>query len=89
MAGTCALAAGLAVAGCGSAGSSRITLEHWDRLPPSQQEQVIGRQKLTGAPIGASGEFSPLDLGQRDGQGNLAIPANAHVRLAAPVAPGA
>jgi deferrochelatase/peroxidase EfeB len=62
----------------------RITLEHWDRLPPSQQEQVIGRRKLTGAPIGAPDEFSPLDLGQRDGQGNQVIPATAHVRLAAP-----
>jgi deferrochelatase/peroxidase EfeB len=56
----------------------RITLEHWDRLPPSQQEQVIGRRKLTGAPLGASDEFSPLDLS------GTAIPANSHVRLAAP-----
>ncbi|HXL95376.1 MAG TPA: Dyp-type peroxidase [Streptosporangiaceae bacterium] len=62
----------------------RITLEHWDRLPPSQQEQVIGRRKLTGAPIGAPDEFSPLDLGQRDAQGSPVIPATAHVRLAAP-----
>ena len=62
----------------------RITLEHWDRLPPSLQEQVIGRQKLSGAPLGQSGEFSPLDLDQRDAEGNRVIPANAHVRLAAP-----
>jgi deferrochelatase/peroxidase EfeB len=62
----------------------RITLEHWDRLPAGQQEQVIGRQKATGAPLGATSEFSPLDLGRRDPQGNLAIPADAHVRLAAP-----
>jgi deferrochelatase/peroxidase EfeB len=62
----------------------RITLEHWDRLPPSLQEQVIGRQKLTGAPLGQPGEFSPLDLDKRDAGGNPVIPANAHVRLAAP-----
>jgi deferrochelatase/peroxidase EfeB len=62
----------------------RITLEHWDRLPPNLQEQVIGRQKLNGAPLGQSGEFSPLDLDRRDAQGNPVIPADAHVRLAAP-----
>jgi deferrochelatase/peroxidase EfeB len=54
----------------------RITLEHWDRLPPGQQEQVIGRQKLSGAPLGQPGEFSPLDLAD--------LPETAHVRLAAP-----
>jgi deferrochelatase/peroxidase EfeB len=62
----------------------RITLEHWDRLPASQQQQVIGRQKLNGAPLGQPGEFSPLDLNQRDPQGSPVIPADAHVRLAAP-----
>jgi deferrochelatase/peroxidase EfeB len=66
----------------------RITLEHWDRLPPSQQEQVIGRQKLTGAPLGAASEFSALDLDHRDTQGHPVIPADAHVRLAAPAANG-
>jgi deferrochelatase/peroxidase EfeB len=62
----------------------RITLEHWDRLPPALQEQVIGRQKLNGAPLGQAGEFSPLDLGRRDAAGSPVIPADAHVRLAAP-----
>jgi deferrochelatase/peroxidase EfeB len=62
----------------------RITLEHWDRLAPALQEQVVGRTKLGGAPLGASDEFSPLDLEARDHQGNLVIPETAHVRLAAP-----
>jgi deferrochelatase/peroxidase EfeB len=62
----------------------RITLEHWDRLPPASQEQVIGRQKLTGAPVGASGEFDPLDLDAKNGQGEYLIAQTAHVRLAAP-----
>ena len=62
----------------------RITLEHWDRLEPSAQEQVIGRHKLDGAPLGQSGEFSPLNLDARDAQGNPVIPATAHIRLAAP-----
>jgi deferrochelatase/peroxidase EfeB len=62
----------------------RITLEHWDRIPANQQEQVIGRQKLNGAPLGQPGEFSPLDLDQRDTSGDPVIPVDAHVRLAAP-----
>ncbi len=66
----------------------RITLEHWDRIPPGQQEQVIGRQKLSGAPLGAASEFSPLDLDRRDAQGDLVVPVDAHVRLAAPAMNG-
>jgi deferrochelatase/peroxidase EfeB len=66
----------------------RITLEHWDRLEPSSQEQVIGRHKLDGAPLGQSDEFSPLNLDARDAQGNPVIPATAHVRLAAPQSNG-
>ena len=37
----------------------RIALEHWDRLAPNLQEQVIGRSKLDGAPLGQRNEFSP------------------------------
>jgi deferrochelatase/peroxidase EfeB len=62
----------------------RIELEHWDRLALSMQEQVIGRRKLTGAPLGASGEFSALDLDAREADGGYVIPETAHVRLAAP-----
>ncbi|HEX3826690.1 MAG TPA: Dyp-type peroxidase [Sporichthyaceae bacterium] len=64
----------------------RITLEHWDRLAPDLQEQVIGRHKFTGAPLGAAGEFDPLDLDAKDASGNYLIPQTAHVRLAAPAA---
>ncbi len=64
----------------------RITLEHWDRLAPDLQQLVIGRQKLSGAPLGSASEFSALDLTSKDAQGNPVIPADAHVRLAAPQA---
>lgn len=62
----------------------RITLEHWDRLPVPAQEQVIGRQKVSGAPLGGSHEFDALALQVRDAAGKLHIPETAHVRLAAP-----
>jgi deferrochelatase/peroxidase EfeB len=64
----------------------RITLEHWDRIPAGLQEQVVGRHKLTGAPLGEQSEFSPLDLTRRDSSGNPVIPLTAHVRLASPQA---
>ena len=62
----------------------RMALEHWDRLAPSQQETVIGRQKLNGAPLGESGEFDALDLTAKGSNGQPVIPTTAHVRLAAP-----
>jgi deferrochelatase/peroxidase EfeB len=65
----------------------RIELEHWDRLAPSLQEQVVGRHKLNGAPLGASSEFSPLDLDATN-SGGYVIPETSHVRLASPQANG-
>jgi deferrochelatase/peroxidase EfeB len=62
----------------------RISLGHWDVQSLGTQEQVIGRYKMSGAPLGKSGEFDALDLGAKDGQGNPFIPVNSHVRLASP-----
>ena len=62
----------------------RITLEHWDRLPVAAQEQVVGRQKVSGAPLGGQDEFDELRLDARDATGALHIPEMSHVRLAAP-----
>ncbi len=64
----------------------RIALEHWDRTPVDFQEQVVGRHKYSGAPLGEKNEFDPLDLGAMDANGNPVIPDDAHVRLAAPEA---
>jgi len=60
----------------------RIALEHWDRMNVVFQEQTIGRRKYSGAPLGRSEEFAPLDLEAMDHDGNPVIPENAHVRLA-------
>jgi deferrochelatase/peroxidase EfeB len=61
----------------------RISLEHWDRTEVDFQEQVIGRHKYSGAPIGKSGENEPLELDRADKDGNPLIADNAHVRLGA------
>lgn len=62
----------------------RIALEHWDRTEVSFQEEVVGRHKHSGAPIGKQSEFDPLGLDRTDKDGNPVIAETAHVRLAAP-----
>jgi deferrochelatase/peroxidase EfeB len=61
---------------------SRIALEHWERMNRMFQEQTIGRQKASGAPLGGKHEFDPKDLAATDSDGNPIIPENAHIRLA-------
>ena len=61
----------------------RIALEHWDRTSVSFQEQVVGRHKMSGAPLGGKQEFEPLDLEAKDKDGNVLIPETSHVRLSA------
>lgn len=60
----------------------RISLEHWDRTETDFQEQVIGRHKRSGAPLGGATEFDPINLEATDKDGNSVIPDDAHVRLA-------
>jgi deferrochelatase/peroxidase EfeB len=59
----------------------RITLEHWDQMERGFQEQVFGREKYSGAPLGKKKEFDPVDLDSLDHDGNPLIPENSHVRL--------
>jgi deferrochelatase/peroxidase EfeB len=62
----------------------RIALEHWDRMKLGFQEQVVGRHKASGAPLGGTREFEPMNLAATDADGNSIIPENSHARLAAP-----
>ena len=59
-------------------------LASWDSIPLAQQEATFGRHKLSGAPLGASDEFAPLDLSAVGDDGQPLIPPDAHVRLASP-----
>jgi deferrochelatase/peroxidase EfeB len=61
----------------------RMLLEVWDRSTLGDQELTIGRVKDSGAPLGETREHQPLDLAARQ-DGEPVIPADAHVRLAAP-----
>ena len=62
----------------------RMLLEVWDRSALSDQQDTIGREKVSGAPIGARREHDPPDLAARDRNGKLVIPADAHIRVSAP-----
>ncbi|MGY1640286.1 Dyp-type peroxidase [Geodermatophilus sp. SYSU D00703] len=65
----------------------RMTIETWDSSSLFEQEQVIGRTKGAGAPLGQRDEFDPIDFTtQVDGE--FAIPATSHVLLAHPTNEG-
>ncbi|HEX5494602.1 MAG TPA: iron uptake transporter deferrochelatase/peroxidase subunit, partial [Mycobacteriales bacterium] len=66
----------------------RMLIESWDRASLGEQERVVGRRKSTGAPLGRTREADRVDLTARDPDGDPVVPADAHIRLAAPAANG-
>jgi deferrochelatase/peroxidase EfeB len=66
----------------------RMLIESWDRDRIADQEAVIGRRKVSGAPIGRRDEFDEVDLQAKDGAGQTLVAPDAHVRLASPATNG-
>jgi deferrochelatase/peroxidase EfeB len=60
----------------------RIFVENWDRDYLQDQEHVIGRAKVSGAPLSGGTEFSAPDFHASGADGQPAIPADSHIRLA-------
>ncbi|MDN5790420.1 MAG: iron uptake transporter deferrochelatase/peroxidase subunit [Micrococcales bacterium] len=59
----------------------RMHIEVWDRTTLQEQEDIIGRDKKEGAPLGQDKEFDPIDFSRKGPDGDPAIPVAAHVRL--------
>ena len=63
----------------------RMFVEFWDRTPLAEQEAIMGRHKLSGAPLGMEREFDAPDF-SGDPEGAV-TPLDAHIRLANPRTP--
>src|SRR5207248_1640298 len=60
----------------------RMHIETWDREPLAGQEQIIGRTKGSGAPLGQSAEYDEVDLQVGGKDGAPLVAEDAHIRLA-------
>lgn len=61
----------------------QMHIENWDTDRVSDQNKVIGRFKISGAPLTGTREFDTPDFEKKDADGNFIIPLTAHIRLAA------
>ena len=60
----------------------RMHVESWDRTTLQEQQDIVGRTKAEGAPLGQKAERDPLDFAKKGADGLPAIPVHAHVALA-------
>ena len=63
----------------------RMFVEFWDRTPLAEQEAIIGRHKLSAAPLGMEREADTPDFASDPG--GAVTPLDAHIRLANPRTP--
>jgi deferrochelatase/peroxidase EfeB len=60
----------------------RMHIETWDRTSLDEQQNIVGRTKGSGAALGQSAEFDPVDLHVGGAGGEPMVPEDAHIRLA-------
>ncbi|WP_082034640.1 iron uptake transporter deferrochelatase/peroxidase subunit [Nigerium massiliense] len=59
-------------------------MEVWDELSLAEQERIVGRDKLEGAPLSGQREHDAPDFAAKDGDGRLAIDAGSHLAVVHP-----
>jgi deferrochelatase/peroxidase EfeB len=62
----------------------RMLIEVWDRNSLGDQEDTMGRKKVSGAPLTGMKEHDTPQYDAEDAEGKPLIPADAHIRHAAP-----
>lgn len=60
----------------------RMLLEPWDRTTVADQEDIVGRTKGEGAPLGQRREDDPVDLAKLTTTGEYMVPERSHVAIA-------
>lgn len=61
----------------------RMNIETWDRTRLREQEEIVGRTKVAGAPLSGGEEFTAPDFSAMGRSGPL-VPADSHMRLMHP-----
>ncbi|WP_317454021.1 Dyp-type peroxidase [Streptomyces sp. TRM68416] len=61
-----------------------LRVAEFARLRTDRQEEIIGRRRASGAPLGSTREHDDPDIFARTPQGRYVIPARSHVRAASP-----
>jgi deferrochelatase/peroxidase EfeB len=60
----------------------RNLVERWDRTPLAEQQRIIGRFKMSGAPLGMNNEHDTPAFANNPQ--DVSVPLDAHIRLANP-----
>ena len=61
-----------------------MMMEVWDELVLSEQESIIGRDKVHGAPLSGGEEFTAPDFEAKDDEGKPTIDVDSHVAIVHP-----
>lgn len=62
----------------------KMDLVAWGKADQRTRERIMGRELDSGAPLGQTDEFDPVDLNAQGPDGKLQIPSSSHVRVAHP-----
>ena len=62
----------------------RILIENWDRTSLTDQQDLVGRFKASGAPLSGGQEFTDPDFDARDQSGEPIIATDSHIAIAHP-----